>query len=252
MRMNGKLEVVVGVPNQGLLFEHFVKCLMAMTTYYFYQKVPGFATQGMQVHWTRGSILPRGRLNIVRHAKEVNASHVLFLDSDHTFPADLLHRLVGHDKDVVAINCVTKTIPANPTARQIDPDNPGYGLKVYSDPDTHGLERVWQIGTGIMLVKTAVFRKVGDQVFAMPYREEVNNYQGEDWSLVEALHKHGYDVYIDHDLSRECGHVGFYEYTHDVVGEIVKESDSARSADSSGRFGRNAQKVLREPRLETG
>jgi hypothetical protein len=54
----------------------------------------------------------------------------------------------------------------------------------------------------------------------MVYKEEGDTYQGEDWTFCEACDKLGIPLFIDHDLSREVGHVGNYEFTHDVVGEV--------------------------------
>jgi len=60
--------------------------------------------------------------------------------------------------------------------------------------------------------------------FEMLYVPELDDYQGEDWSLCNALHELGFKIWIDHDLSKEVGHLGEFEYTHDVVGETVIEN----------------------------
>lgn len=236
MKSNGKLKVVIGIPNTGLLLKHFVSDLFRMTTAFNTYRVGEAKEQSLHLHWVTGSILPRARMKVVQHAWEHEASHILFLDSDHTFPRNMLHRLILHDKDVVAVNCVTKTIPAQPTARYAPCDgDPGYGVPVFSDENKHGLEEVWRVGTGIMLIKTAVFHKIGLKNFSMFFKDDVNDYQGEDWTMAEAMHNAGYKLYVDHDLSRECGHVGYFEYTHDVVGELVNEPLGVDDGNISGR-----------------
>jgi hypothetical protein len=57
----------------------------------------------------------------------------------------------------------------------------------------------------------------------MTYKPEVDAYQGEDWNMCEALEKAGVPIYVDHDLSKRIGHVGTFKYTHEVVGQIVRE-----------------------------
>lgn len=76
------------------------------------------------------------------------------------------------------------------------------------------------MGTGVMLIAMSVFDKIGMGVWDMKYLPEVDTYQGEDWSFCEACERAGIKIYVDHGLSREVGHVGNYEYTHDVVGEL--------------------------------
>ena len=54
----------------------------------------------------------------------------------------------------------------------------------------------------------------------MKYLPEADTYQGEDWSFCQACEEKGVPLYIDHDVSKVIGHVGNYEFTHDVVGVV--------------------------------
>jgi hypothetical protein len=169
----------------------------------------------------KGSILPKQRLEILKAAKACEATHLLFVDSDQTFPPDLLHRMVARGKDIVACNIATKQIPANTTARKKSADPQGEA--VYTDEDSVGLERVWRVGTGVMLLSAKAYNQIPHGAFAMTYKPEVDAYQGEDWNMCEALEKAGVPIYVDHDLSKRIGHVGTFKYTHEVVGQIVRE-----------------------------
>lgn len=207
----------------GMWHADFAISLMHMILAFNQFRVGNEKDQSLQVMHSRGSILPKQRCEMVKQALETKATHLLFIDSDHTFPRSTLHRLLAANKEVVAANCVTKTIPANPTARLAPKDgDPGYGVPTYSD-EGRKLERVWRVGTGVMLVKTDVFRRTGLDIFSMYYRPEVENYQGEDWTMCEAFDRVGAEIWVDHDLSREIGHIGFFTYTHDYVGEITQE-----------------------------
>lgn len=177
--------------------------------------------QQYQVTNVRGSILPNLRLKGLKAAKQVNATHLLYLDSDHTFPPDTLNRLLKHGKDCVAANCVTKTIPAMTTARSYNEDP--QGAPVFSDPESIGLERVWRVGTGVMLLSRRAYLQIPHDSFSMIYKPETDTYQGEDWTLCEAMERRNIPIYIDHRLSHEIGHIGNFNYTHDYVGTIIKE-----------------------------
>ena len=220
------ISVMIGIPHMGMWHAKFATNLINMNTAFHKYRVGDAPTQALYINHVQGSTLPRSRSFIVQEALKLNATHLLFLDCDHTFPRNLLHRLLMHKKDIVAINCPTKTIPSSPTARYKPqkPDDPVSGIPVYSDPDKHGLEQVWRVGTGIMLVRMNVFHRIGRKVFDMFWHDEVEDYQGEDWTMVTAMDAAGYKIYVDHDLSRECGHIGFFTYTHDHIGEIVRES----------------------------
>lgn len=217
-----KLRVVVAVPSMGTWHERFGVSLVHMLMYCQSHAIrPSYKTQEINLASLRGSILPNLRLDAVKHAIESKAEFLVFIDSDQTFPAQTLHRLISHNKDCVAANIATKQIPAQPTARKRGAGPNGF-VPVYTDPDSAGLEKVDRIGCGIMCLKTAVFDKIGLKVMEMRWREEIQRYGGEDWPICEALELAGMEIFIDHDLSKRVGHVGEYIYTHDVVGEIAQ------------------------------
>lgn len=220
-----RVHVVVGVPSlYDMWHEKFCMSLINMVRHF--QEVPlgSFRKQSIQVGSMRGSDLRNVRLDIVKRAQSVDASHLLFADADQTYPKDTLHRLIKHDVDVVACNIATKQIPSQPTARYFNEKKLATGERVYNDPKK-GLEKVWRVGTGVMLIKMKIFEKTGLNVFSGPWQEEYQKYQGEDWSLVEACEKVGIPVYIDHALSEEVRHWGQFGYDHDVVGDVVKLED---------------------------
>jgi hypothetical protein len=221
-----ELSVMFGIPSNGLWLAGFGMCALNMFGYFMRVKVPGYTSQQIIPHHVQGTILPRSRYRMVKSAMEQKCTHLLFIDTDQKFPRDTVHRLLAHKVGVVAANVATKTIPAMPTARYAPKlgDVP-YGTPVYTDPTSKGLERVWRVGTGVMLIDLDVFRRTGLHIFDIPWREEVHDYQGEDWSMVEAFEKVGEPIWIDHDLSKEVVHVGYMDYTHDLVGEVVRSED---------------------------
>ena len=219
--MSDHFRCMVGVPSGSHMDASFAMDLVNLVAAFTSIPVPGYSSQELRVINLRSSILPRNRMNLVHAAKAMHATHLLFLDSDHTFPKDLIQRLAAHRQLIVAANCVTKQIPARTTGRQKDANVRG-GTPVFSD--SPGLERVWRIGTGVMLIRMSVFAKIGNGCWDMKYVPEIDDYQGEDWSFCEACEKANIPIYVDHAVSRLVGHVGEMEYTHDLVGEIVTEA----------------------------
>lgn len=214
-----ELKLAIGVPSNGTWCADFGMSLMALHSAFNRHAVKGFGESSLRVIHNRGSILPKQRLEIVQIAREWGASHLLWLDSDQTFPNHLAHALLAHGKPVVGCNVVTKSTPANPTARLKDDSVLG-GIPSASWPGK-GLERVWRIGTGVLLVEMSVYEKTGNSIFNMVYREDVGAYQGEDWTMCEAIERCGYEIWVDHNLSLSVGHVGVLNYGHDLVVETA-------------------------------
>jgi len=220
------LRVVVGVPSGVHWHAQFGTSLVSLVAHFANKQVRGWKSQELRLVNTRGSLLPRQRLDILKAAKKMEATHLLFLDSDHTFHPDMLHRLLEWRKDVVGANCAIKQLPSQPTARVRGLDK-GRGTPVYTDPNSHGLQEVWRIGTGVLLLSAKAFRLLQHDCFEMTYKAEVDDYQGEDWNMCETFERAGLPILIDHDVSRTIGHIGPLNYTHDMMGEI-QDVGSAR------------------------
>lgn len=215
------LHVLIAIPHRGDMHSKFVFCLIDMINFFNQRKVPGYARQKIQPFGVLGSVLSKSRWMCVQEAQRLGASHLLFLDSDQTFPATTLHRLVMADKGVVAANIATKQIPSTPTARRASAELGGD--KVFTDANSKGFEEVWRVGTGVMLLRRDVFSQIRGQDFEVRYKPEVDDLQGEDWTLCERLNELNIPIWVDHDLSWHIGHVGNFEYTHDVVGEVAPQ-----------------------------
>lgn len=219
------LKVLVGVPSMTMVHARFALCLNAMFNFIQQAKIGSYKSQKVALCNVRGSILANQRVDIVRMALKEGYQYILWIDSDQTFPKSTLHHLIIREVDVVAANIATKSVPASPTARRKPlTGEPNSGMPVFTDPESKGLEEVWRVGTGLMLVKTKVYKDIGVNCFDQPWREDWQKYQGEDWSMCEKIEAAGYKIHVDHDISQVIGHLGEFEYTHAVVGEIAMEA----------------------------
>jgi hypothetical protein len=170
----------------------------------------------------RGSNLPRNRQESLEDAILKDCTHALFLDTDQSFPHDTAHRLFNAHKVCVAANIPCKTIPAFPTAR-LRSATP-FGTPIGSMGKT-GLERVWRIGCGVMMVDLNAVMRMPKPWFEIRYDAACGSFLGEDWFFCQQLEAAGHEIYVDHDLSRQVGHMGDYLYTHlNIPPEEVKEA----------------------------
>lgn len=168
----------------------------------------------------KGSILSRSRQKLVEQAQKEGVSHILFLDSDMTFPVWTLHRMLDQEKMILAANCAVKQLPSNPTARHYDPMSQP-GQVVYSDAEKPALEEVWRVGTGVMLINMKVFDKVPSPWFDITWNPDLQDYTGEDWNFCAKAQAAGIPIHVDHMLSLHIGHIGSYTYTHDDMDKGV-------------------------------
>jgi hypothetical protein len=194
--------------------------LLGMTMHFYTVKYLLNGSQALFFHNKRGSILPQIRQKLVEEAlaKKPSPTHLLFVDSDQSFPPDTLHRMLAHDAPVVACNVATKSPISGPTAK-LKGKNGGEPISVYSKPTSPALGEVWRVGTGIMLVRADVFLDLPKPWFNVTWREDIQDFVGEDWWFCELLEKAGIPILVDHRLSLEIGHVGDKEYKHEDVRE---------------------------------
>lgn len=147
-----------------------------------------------------------GRNELVMWAKAIGSTHVLWIDTDSTFPIHAIHRLLDHGQPFIGANF----------ARKIDqPDSAAIGLDGERlKPKASGIEEVSTLGCGLTLIRMDVFDAVGE-----PWYETVAGERGgpgDEWSFCQRARAAGFPPFVDHALSAECGHVGLHEYKLEV------------------------------------
>jgi hypothetical protein len=162
---------------------------------------------------SQGTLIANQRAELSLDAMQENCSHVLFVDSDMRFPQDMIGRLLKHDLDIVATNCARRRMPTGPTA-QLYKENGDREL-VWTMPDSTGLQEVGSVGMGVMLIKSNVFAALSEPWFETPWRHDKRGYIGEDVFFCQKAAAAGFKIHIDHDVSKEIGHIGTFEFKHD-------------------------------------
>ena len=177
-----------------------------------------------------GSHLPDQRHRCVFAALEADATHMVFVDSDVTFPQDAFVRLIRHSLPVVAANFPRHEIPTKTTAYVDTTDNiitepegnitiqDEYIGPLFSPPDATGLVEVQSVGTGLMMIQMTVFDHIETPFFQFePQPPNGLRQIGEDVYFCRKVRAKGIPVFVDQDLSKNCGHMGTIEFTHGFV-----------------------------------
>ena len=176
------------------------------------------------LYTSHGTLIASQRMELARQALEEKADYLLWLDSDMRFPKETIGHLILRDKPIVAANYATRRMPVKPVAMM---DNNGEIGRVYTAPDSEGLQPVDYIGMGVMMVKREVFEKVEAPWFAIPYSTIGNHYIGEDVFFCRKAREAGYEVLVDHDLSHQVKHIGTFEYSHEGAWAMKEQVDGS-------------------------
>jgi hypothetical protein len=168
-------------------------------------------------HAHKHTYVYEARHKIVEYAKELNSTHILWVDTDMNFPNDAFYRLLNHDLDFVGVNYSTKVFPYRFTAAvKTDPfDDETSFTSISTNDETFGLQKVDGIGFGLCVTSTHLFDKIEQPYFKCEWLEKQKTFRGEDYQFCADIGKFT-DIYIDHDLSKEISHVGSTQYTYEV------------------------------------
>lgn len=171
---------------------------------YAYTREMGPWGRDVSIGWIASTYIHVGREHFLEAALKHGATHVLWLDTDMSVPRTAALQLLAHDQPIVGCNYVVRQASGLFTACRGD-------TRVPTTAASTGLEAVEYCGLGVLLMRTDV---VAD--LARPwFRHGLNDYGGdigEDVQFCRALRAAGHTVYIDHDLSKEIGHIGQTTY----------------------------------------
>lgn len=228
------MKVKVGIPARDTVmtgFAHSLAMLVGASS-----REPGLE---LSVYTSSGTLICDQRNQIAKAALESDCDWVLYLDSDMRFPPETLLRLLERNVPIVSANYSSRRAPAEPIAFK----SIGTLEKLYTEEDSTGLEEVSANGFGVMLIHTSVFRTIPKPWFYIPYIPEKDGHWGEDVWFCNAARKAGFDVLVDHDLSKEVRHIGVREYDYLDTLAVRAEVEASKLPPISLRQGGPASPV---------
>ncbi len=223
------LKVAVCVPSNGWWTSATAVSVAKLVRHF----VSGQGSEGacdvpgeIEIISAKGFMVPEQRSKCVAEAWQMNATHVLWVDSDIVFPEDALLRLLLHNKPVVAVNYPRKSIPPVPTAYVDNAEETG---PLYTRAESSGLVEVKHCGFGLMLCEVAVFDALADDLPLFDFEVQPPHklrWCTEDVYFCRKLRAHGIPVFVDHDLSKEVTHMGMLAFTNGMAesgAELLRE-----------------------------
>lgn len=217
--------IAICVPTRDLCSADFCHSYVKMVAHFCTHFVGKGQAETIQL-MDMGTLLPEMRNTLAKTAIEMGATHILWLDNDMSFPEDMIERLYQHQKPIVAASYSQRREPCKPVAARD-------GYWVYTEEDSTGIERVDFVGMGAMLVETAVYENLPLPWHTLGWNAEKQTLVGEDVFFCRKAAEIGAETWIDHDLSRELGHIGYrtfgYKDALDWRPKLIEQQKGATS-----------------------
>ena len=237
---NGKkvqpYNVLIGLAAQDECKTHFAYDLSNLIAYsgeLVHATEGKFPLARMATVVIEGTLIAPQRQDIALNALAQGRTHILWIDTDMRFPKNGLARLLSHDKPIVAANYCSRR--NRNTLKMTAAHDYDHAIKkrktAWTEHDSTGLEEVKTCGFGFCLTKIEVFQALELPYFAVPYIKG-EGFTGEDVWFCERAKEAGFPTLIDHDLSKEVGHIGSWEFRYDHA-LTQREAELARGEEAS-------------------
>jgi hypothetical protein len=89
--------IAVCTPARDMVHTNYTYCMVNMVAYHTLN-----TTDAVSLKILQGTLIQNQRADLCLDAMREGCSHILFIDSDMTFPQDMIQRLLAHDVDIVA------------------------------------------------------------------------------------------------------------------------------------------------------
>lgn len=232
-------KLFVGLPAYD--FKVSVKMAIALAEFCVKAQQHGVSIQISNVSGC--SVVSRVRNIIVNEFLESEAEHLLMIDSDMTFNADDIFRMLAwsQTKPIVAgVGVARKKEKVYFSSLDQDEDN-------NIIMDRMGLVKVKRVGTGFIMIQRKVFEVMRDAHPEWKYMDQntgkmlqsffdfkstPDGYIGEDYVFCDRAHEHGFTAWVDPTI--KLGHMGVMEYEgsfgEDFLYPLLKPIDAKKEA----------------------
>lgn len=169
------------------------------------QKTEG--VERVDFHYSTGVRTDKNRNTLIQNILETDATHILWLDADMIYPADILRQYVTLKPDLDIMGCLyfKRSYPFDPIAyvRNDNPEKPFRWLdpRKVNEVDDKTVIEVDGLGFGGVLVKTDVYRKMGDNKwmnygagFHLPFKNKES--LTHDLVFCQKAQEYGFKIYL--------------------------------------------------------
>lgn len=155
-----------------------------------------------------GTLIANQRHELVLAAKEWGATHVMFIDSDITFPPTSVTALLEQDELIVGAAYSKRVPPFITTAWYSIGD---WDTWVRTNEVDEALVQVDCMALGFCLIKMEVFDEIDQPWFQLGFFN--GQYTGEDIEFFRKVKEASIPVWLDIEVTRSLGHLGTHAFT---------------------------------------
>jgi len=161
-----------------------------------------------------GSVITIARRNLTDIFLKSDFDYAWWVDSDMKFPIDAPIKLLKRGVPLVGANYRRRRFP-----------NPGFtGMmgkagnytELVTDDSSPPMQKVDVLPHGMVMVHRSVYEKIPQPHYLQDYVPEINLEIGEDIYFCNKAKEAGFDVWVDHDLSKEIAHIGIFHFNYNL------------------------------------
>lgn len=189
------IKILVSVPSMG---NPSFKTLQSLVQLALTCKYP------LRFHFIESTIISKARNLAAKEAIDSGCSHVLFIDDDMVFPPEAAEKLLDQDKDIIGALCFGRREDPYPIAKKLYKNE----IVDYTWDAVSTWEETTEVdgvGTGFLLIKTEVFKRIQPPFFAfrrasdfglkeLPFPDEELS---EDTHFMMKAKMAGYQIWVD-------------------------------------------------------
>jgi len=196
-------KLCVAVPNLGSIKTDTVYCMISS----LFRTTMELAC-GLHMIMPYGCLIDENRNVAAQEALDVGASHLMFIDSDMSFPDDGIITLGSRNKQVIGANYNLRDGSGRSTVKMSDKEGnllevPGKDIPVYPF-------KCYAVATGFMLIQTDALRAMSKPWFFYEWDPDKEETVGEDVFFCKKARREGIDVWCDPTI--EVKHIGDFQY----------------------------------------
>lgn len=212
-----EIKLAIAIPSARDWKAAFGSSILGLVRHVSMKGISGLNLKSFDMNIMQGaSVLPRARQLAVNWAKSAGSTHLLFIDDDMMFPADILDTLMSKDVDIISCNYVSKA-ERSPVVHGMD----GHAI---SSAGKSGIEEIAWAGLGFTLIKLESVKNIPAPLFEIRWMDEREDYLGEDFYFCAKARSHGVKIYCDHVASQTISHIGDYPYSFPQAPRLVREA----------------------------
>lgn len=161
-----------------------------------------------------GSVITIARRNLTEIFLKSDFDYAWWVDSDMKFPIDAPIRLLNRGVPLVGCNYRRRRFP-NPGFTGMM-GQPGSFTELVTDDSSPAMQDVDVLPHGCVMVHRSVYEKIPQPHYIQDFDANLNLEIGEDIYFCRKAREAGFQVWCDHELSREIAHIGIFHYNYNL------------------------------------